>query len=99
MVAPIVENLFTVVLEQVGPNSALKVNSVRLSDGQTRVAADLEVTLQMCSQLSSVTNVLRGAMPKANCWLGASILANWVLETCMSTVFNPACCPIWEPHV
>ena len=99
VVAPMVERLFTVVLQQVGPHSPLKVSSMELSAEQMVVAADIEETLQMFSQRSDLTHCLRDAMPKANYWLGTALLGNWVVETCMSSVFKPGFCPTWEPQV
>ena len=75
VVAPMVEILYTVVLEQVGLNSSLMVSSEEVSGERMLVAADIEETLQMFSQLISRTLC---EMPCRRQIVG-SVLLSWAI--------------------
>ena len=65
IIAPIVEKSFTIVLQQVGPQWYYQGGHGELTAAQTRVAADIEETLQMFSQRSNVPHPFRGAMTES----------------------------------
>jgi hypothetical protein len=64
-VAPIVKDLFRMVLKTFGPKAPGDVEHLVLSVNQTQVVADVEETLTLFSQRKRVGQSMRAAMPKA----------------------------------
>ena len=65
VVAPIVKDLFRMVLKTFGPKAPGDVERLALSASQTQVVADIEETLTLFSQRKRVGQCMRAAMPKA----------------------------------
>ena len=99
VVAPVLEDVFRIALKTFGPKAPGDVQGLKLTKRQTEVSADIEETLTLFAQRRRIGSTMRDAMPKAFYWLGTALLGNWVLSTCLESVFKSSDAATIRPSV
>eukprot|EP00973_Karenia_brevis_P047921 6651110-Karenia_brevis.AAC.1 len=84
---PLLQNIFTFVLQKLGPKATIANNVITLSKAQSLVASRVEETLAIYAGNKSLVTSFRDCLPKAYYWLGTALLHNHTMSASLGNIW------------